>query len=171
MLLSTLNCSCLLEISLSALLDKHFWKNYSGWELAHHGLSLRSQENHLCVSRRTGLCCIPSICRQFNKVSGWLNVTIQSKIPLLSKGLAFAGFWTLRFGFENKAWITPKYPIYLKNNKHVKKPHSREDHWKITTKKNLQVMMLYCIHFVTSAVGHGWGKASSHCFQCDEGGW
>lgn len=39
---------------------------------------------------------------------------------MLSKGLAFAAFWTLWFGFENKAWIAPKYPIYLKNNKHVK---------------------------------------------------
>lgn len=28
--LSTFNCLCFLEISLSALLDKHFWKNYSG---------------------------------------------------------------------------------------------------------------------------------------------
>lgn len=47
------------------------------------------------------------------------NHSVQ-EVPLLSKGLAFAGFWTLRFGFENKACIAPKYPIHLRNNKHVK---------------------------------------------------
>lgn len=46
------------------------------------------------------------------------NHSVQ--VPLLSKGLAFEGSWTLRFGFENKAWIAPKYPIYLRNNEHVK---------------------------------------------------
>lgn len=29
-LLSTFNCSCLLDVNLSALLDKHCWKNDSG---------------------------------------------------------------------------------------------------------------------------------------------
>lgn len=60
-------CSCLQEIHLGALLDKQCWKNDSERELAHRGLRVRSQEHHLCASRRTGLCRIPTICSQLNK--------------------------------------------------------------------------------------------------------
>lgn len=86
------------------------------------------------------------------------NHSVQ--VPLLSKGLAFAGFWTLWFGFENKAWIAPKYPTDLKNNKHVKNTIQCKAAGRSQQRKKLQIIRLYCT-FVTWTMGHRWGKASS----------